>query len=260
MPGLAAFRWSYATAGSSEGLFHLLADLRTRGTTTIRVLDGEYEGYGAWAGHLGLRVEPIAIDAAAATAPDPAACWFVSSPSAREGNRLPARFVAGLADAGHRIVLDAAYLGATEAAGIVLDARSPAIEAVVLSLSKPYGLFRWRIGYLWSRTEIPSLFATKWFKDVGRHLLGLAVLERVGPARLWPAWVGVQRAIVHDLRSAYDAPIEPSDALLLAHLPVDDLPALPDDAAALLRPYVRGSRVRLCLTPYFEALDPVSPG
>jgi pyruvate-formate lyase-activating enzyme len=255
--GLDGFPWRYPTSGSSEGLFHLLVHLQRTGTTTIRVLDGEYEGYGAWAGHLGLSVESIAIDDASGLAPDNAACWFISNPSARDGCLLPGGLLEDLRARGNRLVLDLAYLGATDPAHASFDVGDPSVEAVVLSLSKPYGLFRWRIGYLWSRTEIPTLYANKWFKDIGRHLLGLKVLEEVGPAALWPRHVDRQREIIEALRRDYDAPVRASDALILAYMPTADLDALPVEVQSLLAPYRRGPNARLCLTPYFETADPI---
>lgn len=258
--GLEGFAWRYPTGGSSEGLFHLLVRLRTTGTTTIRVLEGEYEGYGVWAEQLGMTVETLAIEDVAGTPPDPAACWFISDPSARDGCLLPDRLVAGLAIRGHRIVLDLAYVGAVDPTRVRFDVTDPAIEAVVLSLSKPYGLFRWRIGYVWSRVEIPTLFSSKWFKDLGRHLLGLKVLEEVGPATIWPRHVERQRAIVARIRDEHEAPVRESEALILAHLTEEELDALPGRVRRTFAPYLRGPNVRLCLTPYFEAGDPVDHG
>lgn len=255
--GLHTFSWRYPTAGSSEGLFHLLVNLRQTGTRTIRVLDGEYEGYAAWAGHLGMAVEAIPIDEARTVAPDAAACWFISNPSARDGCLLPTGLMEELAGRGHRLVLDFAYLGATDPSLMRFDVSDPAIEAVVLSLSKPYGLFRWRVGYLWSRTEIQTLYANKWFKDVGRHLLGLKVLEEIGPAALWSRYADRQREIVEQLARDHGAPIRPSDALILGYMPASDLDGLSNEARSLFTSYRRGPNVRLCLTPYFEAADPV---
>ena len=257
--GLDTFSWRYPTAGSSEGLFHLLVKLRQTGTRTIHVLDGEYEGYGAWAGHLGMAVEVIAIDEWRTVAPDAAACWFISNPSARDGCLLPRGLMEELAGRGHRLIVDFAYLGATDPSLVMFDASDPAIEAVVLSLSKPYGLFRWRVGYLWSRTEIQTLYANKWFKDVGRHLLGLKVLEEIGPAALWSRYVDRQREIVEQLARDHGAPIRASDALILAYMAASELDGLSNEARSLFTQYLRGPNVRLCLTPYFEAADPVPP-
>jgi hypothetical protein len=255
--GLDGFPWRYPTSGSSEGLFHVLVHLQRTGTTTIRVLDGEYEGYAAWAGHLGLSVESIAIDDAPGLAPAAAACWLISNPSARDGCLLPGGLLEELQGRGHRLVLDLAYLGATDPALASFDVGDPSVEAVVLSLSKPYGLFRWRIGYLWSRNEIQTLYANKWFKDIGRHLLGLKVLEEVGPAALWPCYVERQREIVEGLHREHGAPVRTSDALILAYMPTTDLDALPGEVRSLFAAYRRGPNVRLCLTPYFEAADPI---
>ena len=157
-PGLGDFGWRYPTSGSSEGIVHLLARLRTAGAHGIRVIDGEYEGFGITARQLGLDVASFPLAALPDCSPDPRAVWFISQPSARDGNLLPRAVLDDLLDRGHRVVLDLAYLGSTEPRAPLVDLRHPAIEAVVMSLSKPYGLFRWRIGWTFAREAVPSLF------------------------------------------------------------------------------------------------------
>jgi hypothetical protein len=257
-PGLSDFGFRYPTAGSSEALFHILARLSNSGVRRIRVFAGEYEGFGIQAANLGLGCETYTLDRSSRdlahyTAVPPAddAVWFVSNPSARNGDILPDLLVRLLADKGHRIVLDLAYLGST--APTQIDVSHPNVIAVAMSLSKPYGLFRWRIGYLFSRAEVPSLYGSRWFFDVGRHLLGAKVLTEIGPAMLQPRYAGAQDAICRSLREA-GIPLMPSDALLLAETPAATLAACGRDVRAMLAPFVRADRVRICLTPYFEAM------
>jgi hypothetical protein len=251
--GIDQFPFRYPVAGSAEGLFHLYVDLRRRGFERIRVLPGEYEGYGIQAANVGLSVETIPLEVAASTEPDPHAAWFISSPSARDGNQLPRGWLAELLAAGHQVVLDLAYLGATAPGVIFVD--HPGVLALTLSLSKPYGLFRWRIGYVFSRAAIPSLYGSRWFGDLGRHLLGLKILEEIGPHLLYPRYVAVQREIVAGLNRD-GMPLRASDVLLLGHLSPAEWIVAPAPVTATLAPFVRGDRVRVCLTPYFEARFP----
>src|SRR5690606_19192592 len=121
---------------------------------------GEYEGYTIQAGHLGLAVETVRLEDVGSLAPDDGMRWFVSQPSARDGDLLPAGLLAALLDRGHRVVLDLSYVGAAAAvARLPIDVTHPGIEAVVLSLSKPFGLFRWRIGWTLSREAVPTLYS-----------------------------------------------------------------------------------------------------
>ena len=251
-PGLGDFGWRYPTSGSSEGIVHLLAGLRASGASGIRVIDGEYEGFGITAGHLGLGMESFPLAALPDVTPDARAVWCISQPSARDGNLLPARVLDDLVDRGHRVVLDLAYLGSTEPTAPIVDLRHPGIEAVVMSLSKPYGLFRWRIGWTFARDAVPSLYANRWFNDIGRQLLGLAVLEQVGPTRLARAWQPKQAGIVASLNADHGLRLRPADAVLIASMPVADGADLDDAARKLLDPFRRAEAYRLCLTPALE--------
>src|SRR5262245_42363651 len=251
-PGLAGFRWRYPTSGSSEGIVQLLARLRTAGARGIRVIDGEYEGFGITARHLGLEVESFPLAGLPRVERDPSMVWWISQPSARDGNLLPAPVLEDLLDRGHRVVVDLAYLGSTEPRVPIVDLCHPGIEAVVMSLSKPYGLFRWRIGWTFARKAVPSLYANRWFNDIGRQLLGLAVLEQVGPTRLATAWRATQREIVAGLDRDHGLRLRPSDAVLIAWMPAADAAGLSDAPRELLAPFRRADRYRLCLTPALE--------
>jgi hypothetical protein len=245
--GIHDFRFRYPTSGSSEGLFHLMNWLRMSGVTMIYTLAGEYEGFSAYASHCGIATMTVdrELDACAQL---PAGVWFLSNPSARFGNTLPQTFIDSLCESGHKIVLDLAYLGLT--APVVQEVHHPNIIAVVTSLSKPFGLFRFRIGALFSRLEIPSLYGNRWFKDIGRHLQGLRVLQVFGLHRLYERYRPLQLEIVNKLQSELQIPIEASDVLLLAHMRRE---VTPESKRVALEPYLRHQHYRLCLTPYFES-------
>jgi hypothetical protein len=177
--------------------------------------------------------------------------WFLSNPSARDGNILPEALIPSLCDRGDKVVLDLAYAGSTRP--YEFDLRHPNIIATVLSASKPYGVFRFRAGgFTLSRDEIPSLYGNKWFKDITRLFDALVLAERLPPGTLAERYQPLQAGIVELLRAETGIPFLASDALLLAHLPLEAPTALSDGQQSLIAPFRRGSGYRFCLTPYFE--------
>lgn len=250
--GIKHFAFKYPGQGSSEGIFHLLVRLRTQGVTTIHVLRGEYEGYGAQAKNLGMRVAEHDIENVhELTEPG---YWFFSNPSASNGNLLPEKFAQGLLDAGHRVIFDLAYVGLTREH--VFDMSHPNIVAVVISFSKPYGVFRLRLGgFIFTRAELPTLYGSKWFKDCERLLQALALAESIGPDYLYPRYKPVQDAIIAALNAKYQLGLVASDVLLLALLGKREAEQLSPEQRAMIEPYKRGDYYRFCLTPYFEQAE-----
>src|SRR3989338_7363274 len=59
VPALGRFSNRYPTAGSSEGIFHLLSDLKTKGEKRIYTLRGEYEGYKEYGKAMGLETREV---------------------------------------------------------------------------------------------------------------------------------------------------------------------------------------------------------
>jgi hypothetical protein len=96
VPALAGFKYSYPTPGSSEGIFKLLTKLKVDGCEAINVLDGEYEGYGEYAGpeDLKMRVNTVNPEKTDPAKLEPAV-WFISNPSARDGNIIQNKFIQG---------------------------------------------------------------------------------------------------------------------------------------------------------------------
>jgi aspartate/methionine/tyrosine aminotransferase len=250
--GLAQFAFKYPGQGSSEGIFHLLVRLRTQGVTTIHVLRGEYEGYGAQAKNLGMRVVEHDLEKVhELTEPG---YWFFSNPSASNGNLLSEKFAQGLLDAGHRVIFDLAYVGLTREH--VFDMSHPNIVAVVISFSKPYGVFRLRLGgFIFTRDELPTLYGSKWFKDCERLLQAVALAESIGPDYLYPRYKPVQDAIIAALNAKYQLGLVASDVLLLAQLGKREAEQLSLEQRAMIEPYKRGDYYRFCLTPYFEQAE-----
>jgi len=250
VPALGDFEFRYPTSGSSEGLFHVLTKARIDGVKSINVLLGEYEGYEAQAANLKMRVNKFDLDKTAPKNVRPG-LWFISNPSARDGNIIPNETIEEICDAGHKVVLDLAYVGATRP--YEFDVSHENVDSVVMSFSKPYGVFRFRIGgFAFSRDEIPSLYGNKWFKDVTRLFQALAIAERIGPKKLHKKYSVVQRKIIDGLNERHGLSLRASDSFLLAHLKPGDNKALTEEQLKMIAPYKRGNGYRFCLTPYFE--------
>jgi hypothetical protein len=255
-PALGGFEHRYPTPGSSEGIFKILTKLRCEGVDTINVLPGEYEGYEEYAGpsDLGMRVNKVDPEKAVAGKIEPGV-WFISNPSARDGNILPDQLVQDLCNKGNRVVLDLSYIGATKPHKFDLSHEN--IPAVFMSLSKPYGLFRFRIGFTFSRAPVHSLYGNKWFKDPARLLQGLRVIEELGPdeqgsTNLYKRYRPVQEQVVAGINSDLGLGMRTSDSLLLGHITGEDAEKLGERQLPMIAQFARGSGYRFCLTPYFE--------
>lgn len=253
LPGLSDFAFRYPTSGSSEGIFHLLSQLKTRGVTEINVFAGEYEGYGIQAENLGIKTHMYDAEALDIPSIEPG-YWFISQPSARDGNILPEEIISSLCAAGNKLVLDFAYVGAT--APHVFPALHENIVGAVMSFSKPYGVFRQRTGgFTFTREKVPTLFGNKWFKDVGRLFQALGLAENIGPCVLYETYRSVQESAVKEINEEFGLGVHASDTLLLAYLRKEEATHLDPEQQALIAPYARGDRYRFCLTPYFEACE-----
>jgi len=255
VPALGVFPHRYPTPGSTEGIFKLLVKLKVDGVDAINVLDGDYEGYGEYAGPQDLKMIVNRVSPAVDVDRLQPGFWFISNPSACDGNILANSFIRRLCDAGHRVVLDLSYAKATRAYSFDVD--HPNVIAVLLSLSKPYGLFRFRIGFTFTREPLHSLFGNKWFKDPARLLQGLKVVEEVGPdergsTKLYEAYRPVQLQIIDEINREHGLGMKASDSHLLGHMLLEDAATLSPDQLALIEPYRRGAGYRFCLTPYFE--------
>jgi hypothetical protein len=147
----AALPWRYPTAGGSEALFHVIAAYgnRARGQSfhsEVHIFAGEYEGYKAYAEACGIAVveHPRADwEAVGRSLPD-TALFCLSQPSAIDGNVWPeANAFSGLLAASNgppRLLLDVTYVGAiAEPPAARIAGDSPAVLAIVFSLSKPLG-------------------------------------------------------------------------------------------------------------------------
>ena len=246
VPHLAEFDYRYPTAGSEEGIREYMTLLQSRGVKEVYVWKGDYEGYGEVAASRGIRAIKVDYDA------DPSTLrpghWFLSNPSARDGMIVPEEKITAIAEAGHRVFYDLSYLGATDPHTFDLD--HPNVAAAAISFSKPYGLFYYRVGFTLTRDPIPALYANKWFKNVFGLLIAQRILDTLDPQQVAAKYKGIQAEIVEQIREETGLGILPSDAFLLARMPVEETP--PDQQGALAR-FRRDDGYRFCLTPYFLA-------
>lgn len=253
VPSLRDFSFAYPTSGSSEGIFHLLVNLKVNGVSEINLLEGEYEGFDIIARNIGLKVNHYNADE---LRPNeiPSSVWFISNPSSMNGNILPNKFINQLCNAGHKIVLDLTYAGLTKP--FEFDVSHENIINVIMSFSKPYGVFRFRIGgFVFSRKEIPTLFGNKWFKDIIRIMQALKIVEEIKPGTLFFKYAATQQTILRKINNDFGLGIMASDALLLGYLPKEKAIGLNSAQQNIVKQFNRGSNYRFCLTPYFEEFE-----
>lgn len=250
VPALVNFPYRYPTAGAEEGIREILSLLELKGIKKIYVLSGEYEGYKAVAETRGIEVTEVG-PAATPEMFEPG-YWFISNPSARDGNIIFNDFIGRMCQAGHKVVYDLSYLGLVRP--FRFDVSHPNIIAVLVSFSKPYGLFYYRIGFTFSRDNIPSLYGNKWFKNVLSLMIADRIMQELTPFQIFDKYKPVQKEIIAEINSEHGLNFRGSDVLLLGHLFNSEGRVLSPEKLALINRFQRGPNYRFCLTPYFEAL------
>jgi Aminotransferase class I and II len=248
----------YPTAGASEAIHALLALHVARGGRRVHVFAGEYEGYSHIAQALGLDVvvharDPHRFAASIAESARPGDVFWVSQPSAVDGN-LWADFdhfrdLLTTSAPGTMLVVDLTYVGAV-AVETRIDLDHPVVQAVIFSLSKPFGVYYHRIGGVVSRAEIPTLRGHHWFKNLFSVHLGERLMA-AHPARDLPArYATLQRETLERCRARGEVPpgARPSDVVMLAHAPL---------SGEAFAGFERGGGLRFCLSPGMDgALSP----
>lgn len=226
LPALRHFRFRYFTSGASEGIFHLLVSIKTKNPNeSIYVLKGEYEGYKEYAERIGLKVVEVEENENFFSLKK--GTWFISNPSARDGNIIPNHIINKICKY-HKVIFDVAYVGLTKENEF--DISNKNIIAVVASMSKPFGLYYYRVGFTFSREPIETLEANIWFKNIFSLIIADRILDTIKPGYFYNKYREKQLKIVKKLNKKYNLNLRASDALLLAKT---------------LRFF------RLCLTPYF---------
>ena len=251
--GLPQFGHQYVTNGSSEAIRESVWQLaQTRPSMTggaqMHVFVGEYEGYAAYARATGITV--VSHDRAGwrdmAFAPNTIHRWYISQPSAIDGNvwnDFP-EFLRAMEEHGVEVSVDLAYVGAVGDQPII-DLSLPNVPYVFFSLSKVFGVFYHRVGGVLSRSPMLGLEGNKWFKNMFSLYLGTSLIrETPDPTTLPVKYRGTQAEACRVLRERHGIPLSPSDVVLLASSPPGAFP----DA------FRRGTTYRWCLTPTMDRL------
>lgn len=255
VPALGSFQFRYPTSGSEEGIREAMTALQGRGIDKIYMLKGEYEGYRETGKTR--NITAIELDEDVNPRKLEPGYWFLSNPSARDGNIIPDDYVAGICDAGHRVFYDLAYLGSTRPHSFDLSHEN--IFAAVVSFSKPYGRFYDRIGFTFSREQLPALYANKWFKNIFGLMIADAIVTRMQPGDLYSTYRPVQESIVSRINDDFDLGLRASDALLLAHIENGGALMLDEKRLGMIEKFRRGSGYRFCLTPYYREMERRDP-
>lgn len=251
--GLNDIEFVYPTAGSSEGIYHLLTRIKTETPEKpIYTLVGEYEGYRECAAGMGLSVQEVEEDMAVIKKL-PNGIWFISNPSARNGNIIQDSLINQIADMGHKIVLDLAYMGMTEKYKFDLTHKN--IVAVLASMSKPFGLFYYRVGFTFTKEPVKTLYGTKWFKNIFSLIVADKVFEKFPARYFYNKCSPTKLKILEEIRKDTGITMRSSDVVLLAYLTEADFKELNEEQKTFVAPYKRGDCYRFCLTKYFLEME-----
>lgn len=251
VPSLSKFKYRYPTSGSEEGIREYMTQLQSRGVKQIYMFKGDYEGYREVAKTRDIETTEVTIGSDYSQL-EPG-YWFLSSPSARDGNILPEEEIQKICNAGHKIFYDLAYLGATDFHKF--DLSHPNIIAGVVSFSKPYGLFYYRIGFTFTMEEIPSLYANKWFKNIYGLIIADQVVQKINQKDFSAHYKKIQKEIINNINKEFELGLEPSDAFLLANLSVESASKLSAEQLAFIERFKRDNGYRFCLTAYFQEYE-----
>lgn len=251
VPRLKDFCFRYPTAGAEEGIREIMTFLQSRGVEKIYVLRGEYEGYRAVAETR--RIETIEVDLLEDPETLEPGYWFLSNPSARNGNIIYNYFIKRICEAGHQLFYDLSYVGLTPF--YEFDLSHPNIFAVAVSFSKPFGLFYYRAGFTFSRQEIPSLYGNKWFKNIFSLLIVEKLISDATARKIVNRYGPIQQEIITEINQQSGLCMRASDVLLLGYLTQQDAESLTSGQLEAIERFRRGSYYRFCLTPYFQELE-----
>lgn len=243
----------YPSAGSSNSIFKLLAYYKSKRITTINCLEGEYEGYRHYAEHLGLEYEEIPRDKIQFYGPRINDTLFiVSNPNSMDGNYLMPDMLSTICSLWKYKILDLSYFGAAKPEFVdeIGD-----FDAILFSLSKPYGVFRSRMGFTLTKEPIPSMYGNKWFIDTKRMLQMVYLLKRFPLGFLFSKYRPRQKMIIKHIREEEDIPINTSDVLILGY--IEDYDRLREHVKRKVAYFRRGKGCRFCLTQYFENFERV---
>lgn len=239
--GLDKFPYRYFCNGSSEAIFHLLIESQKKGLP-IYVFKGEYEGYKEYAKNVGVGV--LEVDKNLKVIKKiPKGRFFISNPSAINGNFLKENLINKIGEMGHEMVIDIAYLGLTKRK--LINLTNQQIIAVVASMSKPFGVFYYRIGFAFCRSKQPTLYPNIWFKNILSIQIAERILDKFDFGYFFQKYLPWQKRATRELRQQTGKKINTSDVLLLANYKDQN------NQDSTLEIFRRDKYLRFCLTPYF---------
>ncbi|MBP8016420.1 hypothetical protein KAZ01_00285 [Candidatus Gracilibacteria bacterium] len=247
--GFEKFKYIYPTIGSSEGIFHLLSYIAThRQKIPIYVFEGEYEGYAGYGNNLGLSFEKINqnIDFKKIKK----GIFFISNPSAINGNIIPNKIIKKINDAGHEIAYDGTYFGMTKVHKFILN--YPSIKWLFVSFSKPFGLYYYRLGLCFSTEELKTLAPNKWFKNIFSLIIAENILKKIKKNYLYTKYEKFQKQAILLFQKQYFIKPKKSDVFLLSYLEEKDMSS---ELKEKFKEYKRGKYYRFCLTNYFRKIE-----
>jgi histidinol-phosphate/aromatic aminotransferase/cobyric acid decarboxylase-like protein len=247
----------YPTAGSSEAIRDAIARLAAKSASerqqySIHVFDGDYEGYSAYAKSYNVPVikhdrENYVKSLAQYTIAN-GDLFFLSQPSAIDGNIWPyfEQFI-GYLDSNYpqlKVMVDLCYVGCVSEEYLI-NLNSKNIQSIFFSLSKVFGVYYHRIGGVFSREAIPSLYGNMWFKNVFSLKFGENLMKKHSILELPQKYKQLQLDLIQKLDKQL-AGFVASDVVLLAHkkkgIKLTDLE----------RYLSRADTVRICLTPKMD--------
>jgi len=243
------FKHKYFTNWSSEGIFHILTQIKTfQPQVPLYVLDWEYEWYQWYWENIWLEFKQVSYDQIFSKLKP--GIFFISNPSARNWQIIPNEKINEIWNAWHKIVLDLTYLWMTKKYNF--DLTNPSIEKIICSMSKPFWLYYYRIGFVFSKNEIKTLVPNKRFKNIFSLIIAKSVLENFNISEIYKQYKNIQKQSIKLFAKRYWFSPNPSDVHLLAYATENQLPV---GSKPLLKEFKRWKYYRFCLTPYFHLIE-----
>ncbi len=221
-PGLSTFEHRYPTAhGATDGILRLMAGWVGKGEMTrLGIIKGDYHDYVSQAESVGLTKDRIDMAPSLSEAGEPldGRVWFVSNPSAIDGNWHDQEEWDQFVEAGHKIVLDTAYADlTTKTPDQSVDVSADNIIGLLSTISKPHGLVHQRYpGVVYTREDLKILSNATPYKQVDRLLIALELLEHFQPHQIAQIQKPRQLEICAAIGKVAQGEIIPSDVTLMA--------------------------------------------
>lgn len=246
--GLGTFAFRYPVNGASEAIFHLIAHIKTHEPKTpLYTIEGDYQGYKQYADRLKLKIKEVSKEET--TEPKlKKGIFFISNPNAHVGEILSNSFIQKVVKR-HRLVLDITYVGITRPFNINVQNKN--IIAVLSSFSKPMGLYYYRVGFVFSRQEIPTLWPNKWFKNIFSLIIADRLMKKIKFGSLYKKYRPIQEKIIEGLNKKYGLNMYPSEVPLLGLIDPKQVKKTSPETREMLLKYFRNDVYRLCITQYF---------